>query len=87
MIGSKWFSSLFQQVSKSLVSGEVYAEATPGTGSDLKGLGAGMETSAGLLLMVLAGGVALLFLVVPAVIWYFRRRVSQVDGKTQPVRK
>ncbi|KAJ0181704.1 hypothetical protein K1T71_002426 [Dendrolimus kikuchii] len=71
-----------EQVSKSLSSDEVYTETT--TRSDGAIRGEGFNASTGVLLASVASGVVFLLFVVTFVIWYLRRRNSQVDGKTQP---
>ncbi|XP_004929369.3 tyrosine-protein kinase transmembrane receptor Ror isoform X1 [Bombyx mori] len=63
-------------------SGEVLAEAT--TGNEPNVVGAGVHVTTGVLLAALVSGALLLLFVVSILVWYFRRRICRVDGKTQP---
>lgn len=66
------------------VTVDFHAETT--VRADTRSLGASTDYSAWLSLTVLAGGVALLVIILPAVIWYLRRRICTINGKTKPVR-
>ncbi|CAH0689522.1 unnamed protein product [Chilo suppressalis] len=71
------------EMSKSLI-----IRAAPGksTSSDSASAGSGVNGAGVLLATVTIGGVALVTLIIVVVLFYLRRRLRSVDGKTQPRR-